>query len=70
VSRNLKPRSMGIPSERKSFSALRRDSSTEDPKKIEELVREVEFHCPVLDTLLRPIPMRGKPRFNGNKLEI
>ncbi len=39
--------------------------SPAEPKKIQELMQVVQTHCPVLDTLVRPIPVLGKVTHNG-----
>ena len=42
--------------------------STATPEQISQLVQTVESHCPVLDTLSRPISVGGKVTHNGAKL--
>ncbi|KAA0217720.1 MAG: OsmC family peroxiredoxin [Lautropia sp.] len=44
--------------------------SPADPKKIMELAQVVQAHCPVLDTLLRPIEVAGKVTHNGLALTV
>ncbi len=46
-----------------------RIESPEDREKIRVLVNLVEKHCPVLDTLNRPVSVTGKIRHNGDKLK-
>jgi uncharacterized OsmC-like protein len=43
--------------------------SPADAKTIEQLVRVTESHCPLLDTLKRPIDVRGRVSLNGQPLE-
>ncbi len=43
-------------------------ASPESSEKIQGLVEMVESHCPVLDTLVRSIPTRGKVLHNGELL--
>lgn len=47
-----------------------RIESSADEEKIKELIRKVEKHCPVLDTLARPVQVQGKVRHNGQKLAL
>jgi len=37
---------------------------------LRQLVQVVESHCPVLDTLIRPINVQGTVKINGSKLEV
>lgn len=43
-------------------------SSPESPDKIRNLVQAVEEHCPVLDTLVRPMTIKGAISLNGEPL--
>lgn len=40
------------------------------PEKVQELVHAVQTHCPVLDTLARPIEIVGKVTHNGRPLAV
>jgi uncharacterized OsmC-like protein len=40
-------------------------SSSASAEELRKLVEAVESHCPVLDTLVRPIEVSGKVMFNG-----
>lgn len=42
--------------------------SPADPQKVQELVQAVQTHCPVLDTLVRPVEVTGKVTHNGMAL--
>jgi uncharacterized OsmC-like protein len=42
--------------------------SPEPKEKILGLIEVVESHCPVLDVLVRPIPVRGKAFLNGEEV--
>jgi uncharacterized OsmC-like protein len=42
--------------------------SPEPQEKILQLVEVVESHCPVLDILVRPIPVKGKAFLNGEEV--
>ncbi|MEW5788443.1 MAG: OsmC family protein [Pseudomonadota bacterium] len=44
-------------------------SSTADEATLRKLVQTVESHCPVLDTLVRAIEVRGSVKLNGKVLE-
>jgi putative redox protein len=44
--------------------------SPADDEQLRQLVQVVESHCPVLDTLARPIQVNGSVTINGNKLEV
>lgn len=44
--------------------------SPADDEQLRQLVQVVESHCPVLDTLTRPIDVSGSVTINGNKLEV
>ena len=55
------------------FSEIRFETRINSPasqKEIKELIGKVEAHCPVLDTLARPIPVQGKAWLNGRKLRL
>ncbi|MHB0980630.1 MAG: OsmC family protein [Thermoleophilia bacterium] len=43
-------------------------SSAESHEKIRNLVQIVESHCPVLDTLVRPITVQGTISLNGEEI--
>lgn len=57
-----------IPAGYSSISYNTSISSQEDDEKIEQLVKVVESHCPVLDTLTRPIKVTGKVFHNEMEL--
>ena len=57
-----------IPAGYSSISYVTNISSPEAEEKIEQLVQAVESHCPVQDTLSRPIPVTGKVLLNNNAL--
>jgi putative redox protein len=42
-----------------------RIESPEPEERVLQLIETVESHCPVLDILVRPIPIRGKAFLNG-----
>lgn len=43
-----------------------RITSSADPQAIKNLIGAVESHCPVLDTIVRPVTVTGKSYLNGN----
>lgn len=50
------------------YSEIRFETNVKSPEskeKILQLVEIVESHCPVLDIVVRPIPVRGKALLNG-----
>ena len=55
------------------FSEIRVETklaSQDDPEKVKKLIEMVEKHCPVLDTLARPVRVNGKAWLNGNRLNL
>lgn len=58
-----------VPAGYGNISYVTQISSQEDNEKIEKLVKAVESHCPVLDTLERPIPVSGTVFHNETELE-
>jgi putative redox protein len=44
-------------------------ASSASPEEIARLVETVNAHCPVLDILRQPLPVRGDYRLNGQALE-
>lgn len=58
-----------IPAGYSAISYTTNISSQEDDEKIEQLVKTVESHCPVLDTLVRPISISGKVFHNETEIE-
>lgn len=50
------------------ISYITRLSSEESAEKIAALVQAVEAHCPVQDTLMRPIPVKGEVLLNDKAL--
>ena len=53
------------------FSAVRYHvhiKSPETPERVRALVETVQHSCPVLDTLQRPLPIRGDVELNGARL--
>lgn len=57
-----------IPAGYSSVSYITKLSSPESREKIEQLVQAVEAHCPVQDTLSRPIPVSGSVLLNDKAL--
>ncbi len=51
-----------------SYETFIQSSASED--QIKQLVNVVERHCPVLDTLMRPIEVVGKINANGQPLSL
>lgn len=49
-----------------SFETFLKTSAPED--QIRQLVEAVESHCPVLDTLVRPMEVTGKVMLNGKEM--
>jgi putative redox protein len=45
-----------------------RIESPESEEKILQLIETVESHCPVLDVLVRPIPVHGRALLNGEEI--
>lgn len=43
-----------------------RITSSADPQSIKNLIDAVESHCPVMDTIVRPVAVTGKSFLNGN----
>jgi len=44
--------------------------SPASPEELRKLVQTVESHCPVMDTLMRPMEVTGKVIANGQPLEV
>lgn len=44
--------------------------SPADEESLQRLIRTVEAHCPVLDTIRRPVEVTGKVRVNGKVAEM
>jgi putative redox protein len=57
-----------VPAGYSKISYITRISSQEQNEKIEQLVQAVEAHCPVLDTLVRPITVSGQVFHNETEL--
>ena len=46
-----------------------RIESSSDPEKVAQLISMVESHCPILDTIVRPVPVNGKQYLNGERIK-
>lgn len=57
-----------VPAGYTSISYVTKIKSHEDDERIEQLVQAVESHCPVLDTLVRPINVSGKVFHNETEI--
>jgi len=59
-----------VPAGYSTISYITKISSQEENEKVEQLVQAVESHCPVLDTLVRPISVSGKVFHNETELDV
>lgn len=53
------------------FSEVKFETRIESPEsseKIQTLIRAVESHCPVMDMLTRPVPVKGKVWLNDERI--
>lgn len=57
-----------VPAGYTSISFVASIESPADEESVRALIKTVEAHCPVMDTLTRPMSIRGIAKLNGNEI--